>query len=129
MKHPKPSLWDLMSPNPDQLLAEALEKTDEEVAESLIARGYDLEKLDAELIGIVNRLPPKRSKRGFVAAGFAATLAAFCICVYVAASTPLVATKTPPRPTATSSCDGRTQQVDGGQTTGEKEKPTWARSK
>lgn len=42
----------------DRLLQEALTKTDEEVAASLIAKGYDLDELDRQLIGLIDRLPP-----------------------------------------------------------------------
>ena len=67
MKKPKKDLWAMMSPDAAQLLKEALAKTDEDVADSLIAHGCDLEKLDAELIALVNRLPPRRkTTRGFV---------------------------------------------------------------
>jgi hypothetical protein len=63
-------LWALMCPDADQLLAEALEKTDEEVAESLEAKGYDLVALDRELFGLVARLPPcPPRRRGYVALG------------------------------------------------------------
>ncbi len=62
MKKPKRDLWSMMSPSARELLEEALAKTDEEVAESLIARGYDLGKLDAELIGLIERLPPRKEK-------------------------------------------------------------------
>ena len=71
-------LWDMMSPDEEQLLAEALAKTDEEVAESLRAKGYDLDVLDQQLIGLINRLPTyqeRKPRRGYVGRIAAATLA------------------------------------------------------
>ncbi len=96
MKKPKKDLWAMMSPDAEQLLAEALAKTDEDVAESLRAQGYDLDKLDAELIGLVNRLPARRgTKRGFIARplAFVSALGAVGTSVYayiVATAAPAV---------------------------------------
>ena len=99
MKTQKRDLWSMMSPSDEELLAEALAKTDEEVAESLIAKGYDLAKLDAELVGLIDRLPARKdSKRGFIAgaaalASTAATLGSG-IYAYVAATVAPVVTAT-----------------------------------
>lgn len=45
----------------ERLLAEALLKTPEEVAASLVAKGYDLDELDRQLIALINAVPPYRA--------------------------------------------------------------------
>lgn len=79
MNTSKKDLWDSMYPNAEQLLAEALAKTDEEVAESLQAKGYDLAVLDEQLMGLIERLPPykpAKAKKGFLAVRVAAAAGA-----------------------------------------------------
>ena len=84
-----------MCPDDDQLLAEALAKTDEDVAESFQAKGYDLCALDAELLGLVAKLPSRhRGKRG-LRLGRARSRATVTLGVLVSA---LVATSIPASP-------------------------------
>jgi hypothetical protein len=126
-KQNKKDLWAMMSPDAEQLLAEALAKTDEDVAESLRAQGYNLDELDASLIGLVNRLPPRRrTSRGFVgrSAAFLTALGAVGTSVYayiVATAAPVVtvgalvtASAPPPPPPPPVTVTVHTDAKDGG---------------
>jgi hypothetical protein len=114
----KTDLWALMCPTADQLLAEALAKTDEEVAESLEAKGYDLTKLDAELFGLLARLPPRKSKRrGFLALSAAVTLgvvaAAFAVATPISGEPAPSRTAASPPPQDSASKDAGWETVKG----------------
>jgi len=101
------NLWSLLYPTPEQLLEEALAKTDEDVAASLVAKGYDLDELDAALASLVDRLPARRDKtRGFALGTTVAAASAVGTAVYASvvatAAAPVVVTSavtaSPPPP-------------------------------